>query len=113
MLAATVYMEAMGKQGIKEVAEQSFQKAHYLAKKISELPGFSLAIEKPFFNEFLVKTPVPPSQVVKDAEEIGILAGIDTSRFEGYIEGLLIAVTEKRTKEEMDNFVNFLSRYAK
>jgi len=111
MLAATVYMETMGKQGIKEVANQSFSKAHYLADKINELPNFSLAIDKPFFNEFLINTPVPAGEIVDKAIESGILAGIDIQRFIAERKGLLIAVTEKRTKEEMDKFVEFLSKF--
>lgn len=113
MLAATVYMETMGKQGIREVAEQSFHKAHYLAEKINEIPGFKLANDKPFFNEFLVETPVAAEIIVKEGKENGFLPGFDPSRFEGAKSGLLIAVTEKRTKEEMDNFVEFLKKYAK
>ncbi|MGA2298481.1 MAG: aminomethyl-transferring glycine dehydrogenase subunit GcvPA, partial [FCB group bacterium] len=81
MLAATVYMETMGKQGIKEVAEQSFQKAHYLAERISRIPGFSLLNKKPFFKEFLVKTPLPAKVIIEAAEKEFILAGIDSSRF--------------------------------
>lgn len=112
MLAATVYMATMGKQGIKEVAELSFQKAHYLASRIEEIPGFSLPIKKPFFCEFFVETPVPVQQILEDAENYGFLGGIDTSRFPECKQGLLIAVTEKRTKEEMDKFVEFLKKFS-
>ncbi len=59
MLASTIYMSLMGKQGIHEVAEQSSAKAHYLADQIGKIPGFSLKYPQPFFNEFLVSTPVP------------------------------------------------------
>jgi len=112
MLAATVYMETMGKAGIIEVAENSFHKAHYLASKIKELPGFSLFNDKPFFREFLVKTPVNPSIILEAAEKEGILGGIDTNRFPDCEPGLLIAVTEKRTKEEIDNYIEILKKFA-
>lgn len=112
MLAATVYMETMGKQGISEVAKQTYDKAKYLAEKISEIPGFSLMNDKPFFREFLVNTPVAPSEIISKGEEEGLLAGIDTSQFDGYKNGLLVAVTEKRTKEELDKFVDFLKTFA-
>lgn len=112
MLAATVYMESMGKQGIKDVAEQSFTRAHYLANKINEIDGFELANSRPFFNEFLINTLVAPSEIIKKGEENGFLAGVDVSRFVSTRKGLLIAVTEKRTKEEMDNFVEFLKTFA-
>jgi glycine dehydrogenase subunit 1 len=112
MLAATVYMTIMGKQGIKDVAEQSFEKAHYLASRIKELPGFSLLNDKPFYKEFLIKTPVSPATIIEEATKAGILAGIDTARFPECKQGLLVAVTEKRTKEEMDNFIDLLKRFA-
>jgi glycine dehydrogenase subunit 1 len=113
MLAATVYMTTMGKQGIKEVAEQSFQRAHYLADGIKNIPGFSLLNDKPFFREFLVQPPVPASEILEKAEKVGILAGVDTKRFPECKQGLLVAVTEKRTKEEMDKFIDFLKQFAK
>ncbi len=113
MLAATVYMATMGKQGIKEVANQSFQKAQYLASKIKEIPGFSLLNDKPFFKEFLVIPPVPASEIITEGNKQGILPGIDTSRFKDCKHGLLVAVTEKRSKEEMDRYVEFLKTFAK
>lgn len=113
MLAATVYMAAMGKQGIKEVAEQSMQKAHYLAEQIKKIKGFRLLNDKPFFNEFLVVPPVPASQIIEEASKVAIMPGIDTSRFPECNQGLLVAVTEKRTIEEMNKFVGFLQKFAK
>ncbi len=113
MLAATVYMATMGKEGIKEVAYQSMQKAHYLAKEIAKIPGFKLFNDKPFFNEFMVKTPVAASEIISEGTKAGFLAGIDTSRFSDCLQGLLIAVTEKRTKDEMDAYVEFLKKFAK
>ncbi len=111
MLAATVYLETMGKQGVKDVAEQSYKKAHYLASKIKDIPGYSLANNKPFFNEFLVNTPQPISKIIIEGEKEGFLPGIDTNKFKGLNTGLLIAVTEKRTKKELDDFVEFLKKF--
>lgn len=113
MLAATVYMATMGKQGIKEVAELCLSKSHYLASEIKKLNGFEILNDKPFFKEFLVKTPVPAKEIVEAAMHEGILAGVDTARFPECKQGLLIAVTEKRTKEEMDKLVSILKRFAK
>ena len=112
MLASAVYMTAMGKQGIKEVAERCFEAAHYLADQIKKIKGFSLLNDKPFFMEFLVKTPVPAAKIIEEAEKEGILAGIDTSRFAECKEVLLIAVTEKRTKEEIDKLIDVLKTFA-
>jgi glycine dehydrogenase subunit 1 len=113
MLAATVYMSAMGKLGIREVAKQCFNKAHYLAEKITQIQGFKLFNNKPFFKEFLVLTPVPASEIIDKACKNGILAGVDTARYQDCKQGLLIAVTEKRTKQEMDEFVDFLKQFGK
>lgn len=112
MLAATVYLETMGKQGVQQVAKQSYEKAVYLAEKISEIPGYSLLNSKPFFREFLVKTPVPARQIIDKGAEIGILCGIDTNQFTGYHNGLLIAVTEKRTEKELNDLVDLLKTFA-
>ncbi len=112
MLAATVYMETMGKQGIKDVATQSFQKAHYLADKISEIKGYELLNDKPFFNEFAIVTPVPVKDILNKALENGFIAGFDISAYNNGKNTLLIAVTEKRTKEEMDSFTKFLKSFS-
>jgi len=107
MLAATVYMATMGKQGIKEVAEQSFHKAHYLAQEIEKINGFKLSNNKPFFNEFLIETPIDAKIIVDRASEQFILPGLNINRFLPNRQGLLIAVTEKRTKQEMDKLLDF------
>jgi len=126
MLASTIYMSLMGKQGIHEVAEQSSAKAHYLAEQIGKIPGFSLKYRQPFFNEFLVSTPIPAKKIIEAGLQTSgaklpnkILAGVDMetmafgSGTPSQQKGLLIAVTEKRTREEMDMFVEFLRRFKK
>ncbi|MCL4540482.1 MAG: aminomethyl-transferring glycine dehydrogenase subunit GcvPA, partial [Bacteroidetes bacterium] len=113
MLASTIYMSLMGKQGIREVAEQSSAKAHYLAEQIGKIPGFSLKYRQPFFHEFLVSTPVPAEEILSAALKKNILAGVDVETLMAGEKGLLVAVTEKRTREEMDEFVDFLNTFAK
>lgn len=105
-LQAVVYLSLLGKEGLKEVADHSLQKSHYLAEKIAELPGYSLKYDRPFFREFVVETPVPAGEIVVKMQEQGILAGYDMGTLGD--EGLLIAVTEKRTKEQLDDFVRKL-----
>ncbi|MGB9852529.1 MAG: aminomethyl-transferring glycine dehydrogenase subunit GcvPA [Candidatus Kapaibacteriota bacterium] len=112
MLAATVYLAIMGKEGIKEVAEHCFRKAHYLAERIREIPGFKFLNDKPFFREFLVVPPVSVEKIIAEGKKYKILAGVDTGKFKGYRYGLLIAVTEKRTLEELDKLVEFLKSFA-
>lgn len=106
-LAALVYMSLLGRSGIKKVAELTLQKSHYLAEKITELDGYRLMYPAPFFKEFVVQTPVPPARVIRSLLKKNIFAGIDLSEM-NMGEGLLIAVTEKRTKAEMDCFVEAL-----
>ncbi len=102
-LQAVVYLSLLGKQGLREVAEHSLQKSQYLAGKIVELPGYSLKYSQPFFREFVVETSLPTKDVVAKMQEQGILAGYDLVAVGD--EGLLVAVTEKRTKEQLDDFV--------
>ncbi len=113
-LAATIYLSLLGKQGLRTVAEQCLIKSHYLAQKIAELKGFSLFYPQPFFKEFVVQTPVPAQKIVNDCIEEKIFAGIDLGRFNpDYHSRLLIAVTEKRTREELDRLVELLGRYSR
>lgn len=111
MLAATVYMETMGKSGVKEVAEQSFHKAHYLADRITELDGYELFNDKPFVFEFAVTVPGDLVEILDKANDAGFLAGINVSKYVNRPNTLLIAVTETRTKKEMDDFVDFLKQF--
>ena len=61
--AATIYMSALGPQGFREVAERCYQNAHYLADQLAALPGFELVGDGEFFHEFVVKTPIAPSEI--------------------------------------------------
>ncbi len=106
-LISAIYMSALGRKGIKEVGEQSLQKAHYLADKISDISGFNIINEQNFFHEFLVDPPVSAEKLVKELKKKNILAGIDISRF-GEKKGLLVSVTEKRKKEELDEYAKAL-----
>ena len=107
-LAATVYMALMGREGLVEVATQSAQKAHYLASEIRKLTGFELAYPNaPFFREFVVNTPVPAAQIVEKLLPRAIYPGVDMARF-GNEKQLMIAVTEKKCKADLDALVSAL-----
>jgi len=109
-LAATVYLALMGRSGLKIVAELCVQKAHYLQEKICELPGYTAVNSAPFFKEFVIETPIPAKEIIQKAVDQAIYAGIDLGTFFSERKNqLLIAVTEKRTKEELDRFVEFLA----
>ena len=108
-LAATVYLSVMGKQGIKDVAQQVYAKSHYLAEEISKVNGFALAFKQPFFKEFVVKTKLEPDYIISELLQENIFAGIDLSKLNRKWENLmLICATEKRTKQEIDKFVKLL-----
>ena len=99
-LWATVYMSLMGKQGLKEAAELSYAGAHYLCDELLKTGKFNLVYNQPFFNEFVVRYNGDVDALQKRLMENGIFGGIKLGA-----DQLMFAVTEKRTKEEVDNFV--------
>ena len=99
-LFVTMYLSLMGKQGVKEAAELSYAGAHYLCDELVKTGKFHLAFDKPFFNEFYVKYDGNVDTLSKHLLDAGILGGVKLG------DGILFAVTEKRTKEEIDNLVN-------
>ena len=99
-LFVTIYMSLMGKQGLKEAAELSYAGAHYLCDKLLATGKFHLAFDKPFFNEFYVQYDGDVDALYQRFIDAGILGGVKID------EGIVFAVTEKRTKEEIDNLVN-------
>ena len=102
-LFVTIYMSLMGKQGLKEAGELSYAGAHYLCDKLLATGHFSLVYDKPFFNEFLVRYDKNLDELISFYIMNGILPGVKMS--DG---SLLMAVTEKRTKEEIDFFLSIL-----
>jgi glycine dehydrogenase subunit 1 len=109
-LAATVYLSLLGKSGFKQVANLCYQKAHYAAEQIAKLPGFELAYPNtPFFHEFVIKTPKPVNEINLHLENHWILGGYDLSQDYPEMENhMLIAVTEKMTRDDIDEFVEAL-----
>jgi glycine dehydrogenase subunit 1 len=114
-LAATMYLSLMGRGGVRGVAELCLQKSHYARDRICQISGFHPAFEKPFFREFVIRTPVPPGEVVAGLSARGLLAGVDLSGFGLGLDlddGLLVAVTEKRTRGEIDRLVRELETFS-
>ncbi len=104
-LAASVYMSLMGPQGLKEVARQSLLKADFAREQLTGIPGVGQPFAGPFFKEFVLSLPKPADQVIEAMAEKGYLAGIDLGRFYPELKNhLLVAVTEKRSKEEILGF---------
>ena len=106
-LAATIYLAAMGKQGMRQVAELCYHKAHYAAAHIGQLPGYSLPMNGPFFQEFVVQCPASPAEINKKLMDRNILGGLDVS--EKIPNGMLLCVTEMNSKEDIDALVAALS----
>ena len=102
-LFVTIYLSLMGKQGLKEAAELSYAGAHYLCDKLLATGKFHLYYDQPFFNEFLVRYDGNMDKLFSTCMMNGILPGVRMT--DG---SLLIAVTEKRTKEEIDRFIDLL-----
>ena len=111
-LAATVYMATMGRKGLTQVAELCIQKTHYAASEIAHLPGYSLAFpDKPFFKEFVIKTPRDPKEINEKLMEQGIIGGFALNELYPELgNAMLICVTEQRTKEEIDALVSALGK---
>ncbi len=109
-LAATIYLSLLGKNGFKQVANLCYQKAHYAAEKISALDGYEVVFkDTPFFHEFVVQTPKPVGQINLHLQNHWILGGFNLSEDYPEMENqMLVAVTEKITKEDIDEFVEAL-----
>ncbi|MGD7009461.1 aminomethyl-transferring glycine dehydrogenase subunit GcvPA [Metabacillus sp. 84] len=107
-LAASVAMTALGKKGVREMAVQNLQKANYAKRRFKEA-GFTLAFEGAIFNEFAVKLDIPVKEANAHLIQSGIIGGYDLGLTNPSLEGhMLVAVTELRTKTEIDQLVKEL-----
>ena len=98
-MTASVYLAAMGPEGLRRAAESSASHAHYLAQRLSELPGFALKTDRPFFHEFLTECPIDPELFCRKLEEKGILPGLPV---EG---GILWCCTELNRKPQIEELI--------
>ena len=106
LVMATIYMTLMGKEGLREVAETSLQKAFYTKKLLTETSKFKATFDTPFFREFVVTSEEDPTLLNKRLFKEGIIGGFDLScHYPDLKNGWLVAVTEKRTQEEIQRFV--------
>ncbi|MBU0929361.1 MAG: aminomethyl-transferring glycine dehydrogenase subunit GcvPA [Spirochaetes bacterium] len=112
MLMTTIYLEALGKSGLKAVAELCWNKAHYAARTIAAVPGLAVA-EGEFFKEFVVRTPVPAQEIVDKLERRGIVPGLALSRYyPDRAHELLVCVTEMSTKAQIELLAQSLKEAA-
>jgi glycine dehydrogenase subunit 1 len=101
-LAASVYLSAMGREGMQEVARQNFHKAHYAKQEISKIKGVEVVFSSPFYNEFVLKLARPVAEVNHELLSYGVIGGYDLgAAYPELTNHMLIAVTEERTKEDI------------
>jgi glycine dehydrogenase subunit 1 len=108
-IAGTIYLGAVGPQGLREVAEQGAQKAHYLAGELTKLKGVKLSYSAPWMNEFTLDLGVDAGPVLRALQMKGILGGVALSRY--YPERkreILVAVTEVKKKDKLDKYAQAL-----
>jgi glycine dehydrogenase subunit 1 len=112
-LANTIHLALLGAEGMRDVATQCLERAHYLAERVQTVPGVSLVHRAPFFREFSVRLPGPASSFVRYALDRKILAGVPLAKYDGARPNdLLVAVTEKRSKTDMDQYADVLAAWA-
>ena len=108
--AATVYMSSLGPTGFREVANRCYQNAHELARRLAELPGYEVALDGPFFHEFVVRTPEPVAAINRRLIERGIVGGYDLAEVRPELEHhMLICATELNGRRSIDALIDALA----
>ncbi|MFO7263550.1 MAG: glycine dehydrogenase (aminomethyl-transferring) [Bacillaceae bacterium G1] len=108
-LAAAMTMSALGPQGLAELGRLNVQKAHYACRRLAAVPGVEVRFAAPFFNEFVLRIPGPADEFEQHMLKAGILPGYHLGRdFPELTDHWLVAVTEVRTKEDIDQFASVL-----
>ncbi len=112
-LAAAVFLSALGKCGLRRMAELCYHKAHYAAQVISKIRGFKVATKKPFFKEFVVQCPMPVADLNDALLEYGIIGGYDLAGdYPDLDKHMLLCVTERNSREEIDYLAESLREVA-
>jgi glycine dehydrogenase subunit 1 len=109
-LGATIYLALLGKHGLRQAATLSTAKAHYAAEVLGRVPGVSLRFGAPFFKEFALRLPKPPDRVLRGLRKRRILGGVSLGQFDRRLKDcVLVAVTERRTRAEIDAYADALA----
>jgi len=105
-LASAVYLSLMGKQGLRQVAELCYHKAHYAAEQLAAVPGYSLWTKGSFFHEFVLKCPRPVAEINQALLDLDILGGYDLGQdYPELRDHMLLAVTEMNSRDQIDALV--------
>lgn len=107
-LMAAVYMAAQGRRGLRHTSQLCYHKAHYLASLIEAIPGYSLPIKGTFFREFVVRCPLPPSEINRRLLQHKIIGGLDVS--DQIENGMLICCTDMNTREQIETLADALAQ---
>ncbi|MBY8989847.1 MAG: aminomethyl-transferring glycine dehydrogenase subunit GcvPA [Candidatus Lokiarchaeota archaeon] len=104
-LAALVYLLSMGKTGLKEIASQNFQKAHYLKSELSKIPGYKILNTKPTYNEFLLSC-LNVDLLIYQCKQRNLLPPLNISKYYPKMKNIaLVCVTEMNSRESIENFL--------
>jgi glycine dehydrogenase subunit 1 len=102
-LKAAVYLAALGPQGLKETADLCLKKAHYAARQLTQQTGIQMRFDRPFFKEFTLKVDRPVAPLLNGLVDDGYLAGLPLGKwYPSFADCFSVAVTEKRTRAEID-----------
>lgn len=113
-LRATIYLETLGRQGLKKLAWLNLQKAAYALEKLTSIPGVSRKFGGPVFNEFVLEFPSDWSRIKQKLEEKGILGGLALgSDYQGLEKCALVTITEKHSREKIDRYAEVLREVLK
>jgi glycine dehydrogenase subunit 1 len=111
-LRAAVYLAALGPQGLKETAALCLRKAHYTASQLSKVPGVSIRFHRPFFKEFAVTVEGEVTAGLHRLLQAGYHAGLPLGKWYPHLDQCIgVAVTEKRTKAEIDGLVQSFTQW--
>jgi glycine dehydrogenase subunit 1 len=108
-IGINAYLSLMGPRGLRDVARQSHAKAVYAADRIAALDGYELLTPRPFYNEFLLRTPLRTADLRHRLVEKKILAGVPFLESDTFENSLLLAFTEQNTREEIDQLISSLT----
>ncbi|MCA9407711.1 MAG: aminomethyl-transferring glycine dehydrogenase subunit GcvPA [Candidatus Omnitrophica bacterium] len=110
-LQALIFMTVLGREGLKELAQLNLDKAEFLRRELEKIDGVEVKRSSPSFNEFTIKLPVKASVVIEKMIDYGIAAGFPLERYyKDMTDYMIVAVTEKRTKQEILNYVECLKK---
>jgi len=107
-LSALIYLVSLGGTGLRKIATQNFQKAHYVKKKLQKIPGYEVLNNKPTYNEFIVKCP-DINSLIQECKKLNLLPPLPLSKYYSEMKDVaLVCVTESNSRESIDKFIKAL-----